>query len=85
MVVYEEHISDKFPNGESLIDVENRIRDFISFLKDNYDNTIIGIVVHHASQLAFEVITKGISWEEAIENDWRKTGDWQPGWEYIVK
>ena len=24
-------------------------------------------------------------WKEAINCDWRKTGDWQPGWEYIVK
>jgi hypothetical protein len=31
------------------------------------------------------VITQGITWEEAIENDWRKIKAWQPGWEYIVK
>lgn len=24
-------------------------------------------------------------WKEAIANDWRNTGDWQPGWEYIIK
>ena len=85
LVVYEEHIENPFPNGESLIDVEKRISEFISCLKENYDGQTIGIVAHRASQLAFEVITKGVSWEEAIENDWRKTGDWQPGWEYIVK
>ena len=34
---------------------------------------------------ALEVITKGISWDEANKNDWRKTGDWQPGWEYIIE
>ena len=31
-----------------------------------------------------EVISKGITWEEANKNDWRKTGDWQPGWDYEI-
>ena len=84
LVIYEDHIIEKFPNGESLKDVEIRIRDFIEFLKENYSGQTIGIVAHRAPQLALEVITKGISWEEAIDNDWRKTGDWQPGWEYII-
>lgn len=35
LVIYEEHVEDKFPNGESLIDVENRIREFVLFLKEN--------------------------------------------------
>lgn len=85
LVIYEEHINDKFPNGESLIDVEKRIREFVEYLKDNYDGKTVGIVAHRAPQLALEVITKGITWEEANKNDWRKTGDWQPGWEYIIK
>lgn len=85
LVIYEDHINEKFPNGESLIDVEKRMREFVEFLKDNYDGKTIGIVAHRAPQLALEVITKNISWEEANRNDWRKTGEWQPGWEYIVK
>ena len=56
-----------------------------NYLKENYDGKIIGIVAHRAPQLALEVITKNISWEEANQNDWRKTGDWQPGWEYTVE
>lgn len=84
LVVYEEHINESFPNGESLKDVENRIRNFVQYLKDNYDNQTIGIVAHRAPQLALEVVTKNISWEEAIANDWRKTGDWQPGWIYEI-
>ena len=85
LVIYEEHVEDKFPNGESLIDVENRMREFVLFLKENYDGKTVGIVAHRAPQLALEVITKGISWDEVNKNDWRKTGDWQPGWEYIIK
>ena len=85
LVVYEEHIEKPFPNGESLRDVEKRIKDFISFLKENYEGKTIGIVAHRAPQLALEVLTRGISWEEANKNDWRKTNSWQPGWEYIIK
>ena len=44
----------------------------------------IAIVAHRAPQLALEVLTKNISWEEALEKDWRKTKSWQPGWEYII-
>ena len=59
--------------------------DFIKFLKDNYHGKKVGIVAHRAPQLAFEVLTKNISWEEANRNDWRKAKAWQPGWEYIIK
>ena len=85
LVVYEEHIDKPFPNGESLRDVEKRIKDFISFLKENYEGKTIGIVAHRAPQLALEVLTRGISWEEANKNDWRKTNSWQPGWEYTIQ
>lgn len=85
LVMYEEHIDNPFPSGESLKDVENRMREFIEYLKENHKGKTIGIVAHRAPQLALEVITKGITWEEAIDNDWRKTGDWQPGWIYIIE
>ena len=84
LVVYEDHIDIPFPNGESLKDVEKRIADFIKFLKENYAGKTIGIVAHRAPQLAFEVLTKNLTWNEAIKNDWRNTKSWQPGWEYII-
>ena len=84
LVVYEDHIDIPFPNGESLKDVEKRIINFIEFIKENYSGKTIGIVAHRAPQLAFEVLTKNITWNEAIKNDWRNTKSWQPGWEYII-
>lgn len=77
-VSYENHIYTAFPNGESLIDVEKRVRDFLYDIKEKYDGKTIAIVAHRAPQLALEVLTNGISWEEAIKNDWRKTGSWKP-------
>ena len=77
-VIYENHIFEKFPDGESLVDVEDRIRDFCIFLINEYDNKNVAIVAHKAPQLALEVITKNVTWDNAIENDWRKTKNWQP-------
>lgn len=84
-VIYDEHIDIPFSNGESLHDVENRVREFLKYINDNYKGKVIGIIAHRAPQLALEVITKHISWKDAIDSDWRKTGNWQHGWEYIVK
>jgi len=84
LVIYEEHIDTPFPNGESLKDVENRMRKFVEFIKKEYLGKTIGIVAHRAPQLALEVILNKKTWEEAINEDWRKTGDWQPGWEYTI-
>lgn len=57
----------------------------LKYVNENYQGKTIGIIAHRAPQLAIEVITKHISWEEANANDWRKTGAWQPGWEYSFK
>lgn len=84
IIVYEQHISEPFPNGESLKDVEKRIRDFLKYIYENYKGKTVGIMAHRAPQLAIEVITKHISWGEAINQDWRSTGNWQPGWQYII-
>lgn len=84
LVVYEEHIEKTFPNGESLKDVEKRMADFIQDIKAKYEGKTVAIVAHRAPQLALEVLTKNITWEETLENDWRKTKSWKPGWKYIV-
>jgi broad specificity phosphatase PhoE len=78
-------ITTDYPNGESYLDVEVRIKDFLEFLKENYGNKRVALVCHQAPQLAIEVILDNKSWEEVIDNDWRKTKAWQPGWKYIIK
>lgn len=84
LVIYADHITEPFPNGESLIDVENRIKDFANYLLTNFNNKKVALVAHKAPQLAFEVICNNKTWEQAIENDWRKTKSWQPGWIYVI-
>ncbi len=85
LVIYEEHIDEPFPNGESLNDVVARVESFINEVKEKYEGKTIGIVAHRAPQLALEVLTKGKTLEEAIEEDWRMRKAWQPGWDYIIK
>lgn len=82
---YETHIYEAFPNGESMKDVEKRIREFVEFLKEKYDGKKVALVAHKAPQLALNVILNNMTWEEAIENDWRKTGEWQPGWKFVIE
>ncbi len=80
-----EYIYKPFPQGESLKDVERRIADFLEFLKKNYNGKHVAVVAHQAPQLAIEVLVNGKTWEQAIDEDWRKNNKWQPGWEYILK
>ena len=85
LVDYSQHIYTPFPNGESLKDVEVRLKNFIEYLKQNFNNKKVALVSHKAPQLAFEVLTKNKTWEDALKTDWRLTGNWQPGWEYIIE
>jgi len=41
-------------------------------------------VAHEGPQLALDVILRGKSWPQAIAENWRKTGAWQPGWRYSL-
>jgi broad specificity phosphatase PhoE len=78
-------IDNPFPNGESYRDVEVRLESFCNYLRYAYHGKHVAIVAHEAPQLALDVILKGKSWEQAIAENWRRTGAWQPGWEYELK
>lgn len=83
-LLQEKSISVCFPQGESYEDVKVRLEDFLGFLRENYAGKSVAIVAHKAPQLALDVILKGMTWEEAFANDWRKTKAWKPGWDYIM-
>ena len=77
----------KFPKGESYKDVEKRIRSFLNDLLEKHPGKHVAIVAHKAPQLALEVALNNKTWEQAIEEDWRKKEpkEWRPGWTYILK
>lgn len=81
-LVYKEHIDAPFSGGESLKDVENRMRDFLRELESKKYKKI-AIVSHRVPQLALDVIISKITWERAIEKDWRLCGKWRAGWSYV--
>jgi len=77
-----DHIDRPFPNGESYKDVERRIRSFLIDVHDEYHGKHVAIVAHRAPQLALDVLLKGKTWKQAIQEDWRNKKEWQPGWKY---
>ena len=80
----QEYVEVPFPNGESYRDVERRMLDFLSFLKAGYDGKHIAIVAHEGPQLALDVLLSEKTWKEAIDENWRNTKAWKPGWEYLL-
>jgi broad specificity phosphatase PhoE len=85
LVDYSGHIDIPFTKGESMKDVEKRVRDFLIYLKKDYKGKFVAVLAHKAPQLALEVVINGQTWEEAIKNDWRNRKAWQPGWIYELK
>lgn len=81
----EKSVTTPMPNGESYEMVKQRIKEFLDFLKSEYDGKHVALVAHKAPQLALDVLIKGMTWEEAFDSDWRKTKNWQPGWEYKLQ
>ncbi len=78
-------VDDPFPNGESYRDVEKRMAEFLNELLDKFSGKSIAIVAHQAPQLALDVLLKGKTWEQAIQEDWRHTKSWKPGWDYSLE
>ena len=76
-------IENRFEGGECCLDVQQRIE---RFLEDRYESGArVAIVAHRFPQLALEVICKGIDWRDALDQDWRRGGAWQPGWDYRLR
>ena len=80
----EKNTEKSFPNGESYQDVQMRMKEFIKDIKKDYDGKHIAIVAHKAPQIVFEVLLNNKTYEQAFADDWRKTKNWQPGWDYKI-
>lgn len=82
-----EHVDKQFPNGECYKDVERRIKSFLEDLHERHSGKNVALVAHRAPQLALDVLLKGKTWEQAINEDWRLTHpyEWRSGWEYKLE
>lgn len=74
----------RFPGGESLHDVEARMRSLVATLERRWPGRHVGIVAHRATQNALEVILQGKTWAGALASDWRHTKDFRGVWTYSV-
>jgi broad specificity phosphatase PhoE len=81
----ESNISTRYPQGESCRDVEDRMNDFLDFLKRDYDGKSVAIVSHKLPKLALECLINDKTWEQVFEEDRSKKGMWPQGEEYIVE
>ena len=77
-------LTEGYPDGETLKDVERRMRSFLNDLYKVHKGKHVAIVAHKAPQLALEVLLNHKTWEQAIAEDWRKRNAWRPGWDYTV-
>ena len=82
LVKYMEHINTPFMQGESLKQVETRVKEFILELKENYNKKKIAIVGGDSLRLAIEVICNKKTWVKAIEDNLKNTVDSKVGCEY---
>ena len=80
-----DYVDQPFPGGESYREIEQRIASFLHFINENHSELSIAIVAHQAPQLALDVLIKGKSWAQAINEDWRHSKAWQPGWTYVYE
>ena len=69
----EEELTKKTPGGENLLDVRDRVKEFLEEVEEKYDGEKILIVGHGASLMALEAIYSG---KGILEVDY-KTGEWR--------
>lgn len=78
-------VMQPFPNGESYKHVEKRMAEFLNDLFKNFYGKHIAIVAHEAPQLALDVLLRGRTWNQTINENWRKKKAWRPGWDYVME
>lgn len=75
-----EHISMPFPKGESYKDCLKRMKEFLDYLKRNYDGKKVMIIGHRATQYGLEHFINEKSLEKLVTTSFK----WQPGWTYKI-
>ena len=75
-------IENRLEGGECCLDVQARLEEFLATIRTSRGD--IAIFSHRYPQLALDVVLNGATWQNAIRNDWRQSGEWQPGWAYAL-
>jgi broad specificity phosphatase PhoE len=79
-IKFEEHITEPFPNGESLRMVIDRVCDFLLDVLRDYDGKTVVVVGHAATKHGLEYWSGTASLEEILRTPW----EWRdiPIWRY---
>lgn len=70
-----------FPNGESYEQVAERMKDFLEWLKLNFDSKTVLIIGHRGTHYGLDYWIKNKTLTECVSEDFV----WQPGWKYELK
>ena len=73
-----ERVTTPFPNGESYEQCINRMKEFLDWLKENFDSKTVMIIRHRATQYGLEHYLKNKDLVTCVTEPWA----WQPGWTY---
>jgi broad specificity phosphatase PhoE len=76
----EQHITEPFPNGESLFMVAQRVGTFLRGVVDDYDGKAIVVIGHRATKYGLDYWQGHKSLEEIVRTPW----EWKdiPIWRY---
>lgn len=67
-VTVEEKVSKKFPNGDSFLDIKNRVADFIYDIDKTYEDKNILMVSHQGLIHALYFVVKGYDTDKIMQN-----------------
>jgi broad specificity phosphatase PhoE len=71
-------INTPFPDGESYEQCMKRMKEFLDYLKENFDGKNVMIIGHRATQYGLEHHIKNKDLKTCVTEPWA----WQPGWTY---
>ena len=71
-------IQKPFPDGESYQDCAVRMKDFLDYLKQNFDGKTVMVIGHRATQYGLEHHINGKDLLICVTEPWA----YQPGWKY---
>ena len=79
-IKFEEHISEPFPSGESMVMVARRVGDFLRETLDNHDGKTVVVIGHAATKHALDYWSGSASLEDVMAAPW----EWRdiPIWRY---
>lgn len=71
-------VNTPFPDGESYQDCMNRMKDFLDWLKTDFEGQTVMIIGHRATHWGLDHFIKNLPIEDCVTQKLI----WQPGWEY---